>query len=335
MKEILQQTAEMVEVNRKLLKKSMFWEISSNSYAIMGGMLCTAKGENADVAKYKACKKIINKNVSIFSEIRGISKAVVASKMMLNEEPEKYLTGVMAVYKKLRSLHKLTASPFMVMAAMNIYEHAGVEGADADIEKLEELYKGLKKQHPLLISDSDRGYLSMLICSGINIQDTVEEIEKTYEACKGISIMSNTVHTLSQVLALSASPADEKSEFVQTMVKGLKQAGIPISKQYGLAAIGALETLHMPASTLIEDIVEVDNYLKTSRGFRWYNTGRRLRRSYAALIVFMSYALDKRSDVAKSISENIVITIVEEIIMMIVIMMLCSSVSSSSGSSSN
>ena len=82
----------------------------------------------------------------MFSEIRGIAEAIVITKMCLADDYESYLTGVVTVYRKLRKLHKLTASAFMVMAAVNIYEGGGIENADENILKMEIIYNILLKQ---------------------------------------------------------------------------------------------------------------------------------------------------------------------------------------------
>lgn len=91
---------------------------------------------------------MLKKKVSVFNEFRGVAFTLVINKMVLQDNPEAYLDGVMSVYKKLRSIHKLTVSPYMVMAALTIYENGGSEKADWNIAKLEDIYKKQKSAHP-------------------------------------------------------------------------------------------------------------------------------------------------------------------------------------------
>jgi len=331
MNENVKKICDLIVSNRNVLRKKMFWEIDTNTYAVMGGILTAAKGVEADADDYKSCKKIIRKNISMFSEMRGFAEAIIAIKMTMVEDKEAYVKGVEGVYKKLRSIHKLTASPYMVMAAMNIYESKGIEGADEEIEKLEKFYKSLKEKHPFLISDSDRGYLSMLVVNNINIEDAVDAIENNYEACKKISVMKNSVYSLAQVLALSKKTTEANLEFVETMIKGLKKASKPISKEYGLTAVGALSLVNKSPDELVADITETYDYLKTQKGFKWYYMGRRLRTTYAAIAVFLTYS--QQSGLSDAISSNITVAIAEEILMLLVIMMVCSNTSSRSASS--
>lgn len=330
MNDKLRNMCDLMMDNRNELKRKMVWEMDTNTYAIMGGILTSAKGIKADPEQYKACKKLLKSKVNAFSEIRGISGAIVVLKMMMAENSEEYIDGVVTVYKKLRSLHKLTASPYMVMAAMNIYESKGLESADEEIERLEKLYKGLKEDHPFLITDSDRGYLSMLINMDINVESALVDIEKNYEACKTISLSKNTAYSLAQVMALSKRTPEENNEYIRTVLKGLKANGKRINKEYGLTVIGALSLLGMSFDELIREITDADNYLKGKKGFRWFNQSKGLRVTYAALMVFLSHA--DESTMVETMSSTIAVIIAEEILIMLMIMIVSANAASHSAS---
>ncbi len=320
--------------DRKLLRNKMLWEIDSNATAIMSAFLYASKGKRADIDKYVKCKKLLKKKASIFSEFRGIAFTLVITKMTLAEDPEKYLTEALEVYKKLRERHKLTASANMVMAALTIYENGGLAKADENIEKLDDIYKKLRKEHPLLICDEDRGYLAMIVASGANTDLIIEEIEACYEANKKVYVFKNAVHTLAQVLALNSCSVDKKSEKVKDLIKGFKAAKKPINKEFGLGAIGALTLLDMSSDEIVAKVAEVDDYLKHQKGFRWYSTSARIRRMYAQLIVMISYLPEDTSMLTSMISSTLAMVLIEEIIMMIIVMETASAAARSSSSAS-
>ena len=85
--------------------------------------------------KIASDQEMLKQKVSVFNAFRGVAFTLVITKMVLQDNPEAYLDGVMSVYQKLRSIHKLTASPYMVMAALTIYENGGSEKADWNIAK--------------------------------------------------------------------------------------------------------------------------------------------------------------------------------------------------------
>lgn len=333
MNEKTQKTLDLIINNQKILKKRMFWELASNETAIMGALIQAAKEVEADKERYVQCKKILKKNIDMFSAFRGIASTMIISKMTVEDNPEEYLKGCLVVYKKLRSIHKLIASPYMVMAAMTLYESGGIDGSDELIEKLEDLYKTLKKQHPFLITDDDRGYLAMLVASGLNLDVMCESIENSYQACKGVSFDKNRVNSLAQVLALSSKDPGENAEEVAKLLRLFKEKKHPISKYYGLGAVGALVLLNKSAEEKAELVTEIADYIKRFSPFKWYHMGKRRRMVYACLMAVMTNSEGISENVAGNISNTLTMTIVEEIIMTLIIIMITSSSSSSSGSS--
>ena len=335
MNEKLIALTDAIAQDRSDLRMKMLWEFDSNATATMSSYLYAAAGKRADVEKYVECKKILKKSVSIFSEFRGVAFTLVVTKMALSKDPQEYIDGALQVYKKLRDVHKFTASPYMVMAALIIYENGGVEKADENIEKLEELYKKMKKEHPLLIGDSDRGFLAMLVTSGLNNDAIVEETEKCYEATKKVALSKDAVHSLSQILAIVPKPTDEKAEEVKALIKGFKAAKIPVSKEYGLGAVGALTMLDMSVEDIVAMTAEVDAYLKKKKGFKWYSISARMRHMYAQMIVAIGCLTDSANVSSTVIANAITNVIIEEIIMMIIVTQAATSAASSSSSGSS
>lgn len=335
MDEKLQLLCDRLVSDKKALKKKMFGEIDSNATSTMSAFLYAGAGKSVDIDRYVECKKILKKNVNIFSEFRGIAFTLVVTKMALSDDPAEYLEGAMTVYKKLRERHKFTASPNMVMASLTLYEHGGVKRADENIDKLEDLYKKLQKDHPFLVCDEDRGFLSMIVASGANIDRVIEEITACFEAGKKIYVFKDPVHSLAQVLALNSMDTEAKVEKVKELIKGFKAARKPISKEYGLGAVGALTLLNMPTDEIVAKVSEVDDFLKHQKGFKWFSVDRKIRRLYAQLLVMIAYLPEDSSMMTSMISSTIAMVILEEIIMLIIIASTNAAVRSASSSSSN
>lgn len=335
MDEKLQLLCDRLVSDKKALKKKMHGEMDSNATSTMSAFLYAGAGKDLDIDRYVECKKILKKNVNIFSEFRGIAFTLVVTKMALSDNPTEYLEGAMTVYKKLRERHKLTASANMVMASLTLYEYGGVERADENIDKLEELYKKLQKDHPLLVCDEDRGFLAMIVASGANIDKVIEEITACFEAGKKIYVFKNAVHSMAQVLSLNSMDTEKKVEKVKELIKGFKAARKPISKEYGLGAVGALTLLNMPTDEIVAKVSEVDDYLKHQKGFKWFSVDTKIRRLYAQLLVMMAYLPEDSSMMTSMISSTIAMVILEEIIMLIIIASTDAAVRSATSSSSN
>lgn len=328
----VQSVINQVLANHEILRTKMKWEVEANMCAIMGSMIMVSKNATANASKYDECKKILKKNAGVFSEFRGLANAMVITKMAVAENPEEYLKGCMEVYKKLRELHKWTASPFMVMAAMTIFEHGGLARADENIASLEEFYKNLKKAHPFLINDQDRGYLAMLITCGLNPTVMEEKIESNYQACKSLAMSKDSVNSLAQILALSNKKPEENAEEIDALLKALRQRKCYISKYSGLSALGALSLLDMSIEEKADQIVEICEYIAKHRAFKWYNMNKGNRAIFASMILFMANADEMNKEIIASIGETLTMVIVEQVITTIIILCAVSTANSSSSS---
>lgn len=327
MKALLDQIVE----DMNLLQKKMFWEMDSSAMATISAFLFARAGKRADIDRYVECKNYLKKNVSVWSEIRGIAQAIVITKMCLAEDYAEYLSGVMDAYKKLRALHKFTASAHMVMAAINIYEGGGKENADANIDKLEAVYKGMKTDHFWLTGDEDRPFIAMMVTRNVSVDALSPEISNCYEACKGMSFSKEAMHTASQILALSGKSVETKVAEMSATVDVLKANGIKGMKSDLMPMAAALGFIDSSAEEKARDIKEIYDYLKTQKGFGWYIGGT--RRSLYSVLAYALGNIEGDGAVMNSvIGTTLTNIIIEEIIIMTIIITAANASRSSSGS---
>lgn len=300
------------------LKKKMIWEADSYAMATISAFLFASANKRADIEKYVECKKYLKKHVNLFSEIRGISEAIVITKMCLSDNHEEYLAGVVDTYKKLRSIHKLTASPYMVMAAVNIYEGGGSFKADENIEKLESVYKQMKADHFWLTGDEDRPFLAMLVSRDMDINSISADISACYEACKKMSLSKETMHTASQIMSLSGKSVEVRVSDLNNTVNALKEhklKGMRYELMPMAAALGLIEgTAEEKASAIKENF----DYLKTKKGFKWYIGGT--QRSLYAILAYAIENLDgDRAALNSVISTTLTNIIIQQIILLVIL----------------
>lgn len=314
-----------------LLKKKMLWETDPRAMATISAFLFASAGKRADVDRYVECKKYLKKHVNVFSEIRGIAQTIVITKMCLAPDYEAYLSGVLGVYKKLRKLHKLTASAYMVMAAINIYEGGGAENADANIEKLETVYKEMKADHFWLTGDEDRPFIAMIVSRNIGIAAISSEISACYEACRKMSFSKEAMHTASQIMSLSGRSVEAKVTDMVDTVKALKAHKLRGFKANLMPVAAALGIVNAAPEEKARDIKEIYDYLKTQKGFKWYIGGP--QRTLYAILAYAMGSVDEDTAVLNSVINTTLTNIImEEIIMMTVVV---SAANSSHSSSSN
>lgn len=311
------------------LRKKMYFEADSCALATISAFLFASAGKRADIDKYVACKKYLRKHVNMFSEIRGIAETIVITKMCLADDYEAYLSGVVDVYKKLRKLHKLTASAYMVMAAINIYEGGGIEKADGNIEKLETVYKEMKAEHFWLTDDADRPFIAMMVSRDIGIADISSEISACYEVCKKMSFSKEAMHTASQIMSLSGKSVEAKVADMRDTVDALKKYKLRGMKSDLMPVAAALGLANASAEEKAKDIKEIYDYLKTQKGFKWYIGGT--QRTLYSILAYALGNINGDSAVLNSvINATLTNIIIDEIIFMTVVVSAANSSRSSS-----
>lgn len=312
-----------------LLRKKMFFEADSNALATISAFLFASAGKRADIDKYVACRKYLRKHVNLFSEIRGIAETIVITKMCLADDYEAYLSGVLEVYKKLRKLHKLTASAYMVMTAINIFEGGGIESADANIEKLETVYKEMKADHFWLTDDADRPFIAMMVSRNIGIAAISSEISACYEACSRMSFSKEAMHSAAQIMSLSGKSVETKVTDMCDTADALKKQKLVGMKSDLMPVAAALGFVNASAGEKAKDIKEIYDYLKTQRGFKWYIGGTQ-RTLYSILAYALIHISGDGTVLNSVINSTLTNIIIDEIIMTTVVITAANSSHSSS-----
>lgn len=325
-----QKLLDQIVDDRRILIKKMFWEADANAMATLSAFIFASAGKKADIDRYIECKKYFKRNVNLFSEMRGISSVIVITKMCLSSSYEEYLAGVTEVYRKLRKIHKLHATPYMVLAAMNIYEAGGIAKANENIEKLENIYKEMKAEHFWLTGDEDRPFLAMLASLDIDYRILTAETSACYEACKKMSLSKEAMHTASQIMSLSGKSVEAKvaelkatiDAFKQNKIKGMKYELMPMA-----AAIGMIEG--SPEAKAVQ-IKEISDYLKTQKGFGWSISST--KRSLYSILAYAIENIDEHKTALNSvISTTLTNIIIQEVIAIMIITSAANSANSSGG----
>lgn len=325
-----QKLLDQIVTDKKLLQKMMTWEADSTAMATVSAFLFAAAGKTADIERYAECKRYFKKNVGIFSEMRGVAEVIVITKMCLSDNYMEYLEGATTVYRKLRSLHKLTASPYMVMAALTIYEAGGLAKADENIERLENIYHDMKGDHFWLTGDEDRPFIAMLASRDVDFRTIAPEIDACYEASKSMSFSKSAMHTASQIMSLSSKDVSEKVSNLADTMTALKNNGIKGMKSDLMPVVAAMGLIPGSAQEKAVAVKEIYDYLKTQKGFKWYIGGT--KRSMYSLLAYAIENLKGDNTVMNSvISATLANIIMDEIITLIIISSTVHNISRSSG----
>lgn len=130
----------------------------------------------------------------------------------------------------------------------------------------------------------------MLALSEKSDRELIYEIEACYQQLKPNFFSSNAVQSLSHVLALGQGTIDDKCGRTMQLFDGLKEAGYKYGTSYELPTLGVLALSDGPKDKMIQEIVEINNWLSEQKGFGFFSSvTAKQRLMYAGIVTQLEY----------------------------------------------
>ena len=304
MKDSLKRRCEQFIENRDRIKGAFVWE--SSYFYPLGASIFTGKGRMADVDRMKECRDLLKHNTGVFSNFRGNGKLAIISMLALDENPERKLANALVVYDRLKE--HFWGSEYLPLTAMAITDLAGEESYEELAARTRRIYDRMKSEHPFLTSGEDSTFAALLALSDRSEEAVVYEMNRCYEIIKPEFFSSNAVQSLSHILSLGEGGADMKCR--RTM------RGCRYGTGYELPTLGVLALLQTDISELADTIAEVDEWLRTKKGFGAFGVGAKQRLMYAGLLTSYDYAAEFTGEAsainAAAINGTIALVIAQE-----------------------
>ena len=107
--------------------------------------------------------------------------------------------------------------------------------------------------------------------------------------------------------------------------------GIKWGKEYNeFGSLGTLIDINVDNDTLVDEIVEVSDYLKSSKGFSGWTLDNKQRLMFSAMLVGDSYSEKGSLMGSSAINSTVAMVIAEEVAMMVCLMVCVSSTTTNS-----
>lgn len=285
MRETLSAICENFIDNRDRIKGAFGWE-SAYIYPVCAAVF-TDRRQRADAERMKYCRDILKENTGLFSNFRGTVKLVMISMMAADGSPEEKLRKSLQIYDSLRE--HFFSSQYLPVASMAIAEVAPESRYGEIAGRTRHIYDLMKSEHPFLTSGEDSVFAALLALSDLTDEQVVQETEDCYRILKPEFFSGNAVQSLSHVLALGEGSAEEKCSRVMELYRGLRERGYRYGTDYELATLGVLALLPAELSRVMEDIMEVDDFLARQKGYGIMGVGRKQRLMHAGMLVSGDY----------------------------------------------
>ena len=216
------------------------------------------------------------------------------------------------------------------MAAMTIYDQSQGRDVDLVIAEVKKSYARIKQKHKFLTDENDISFIALMVLSGKDVDQTLEEVESLYTALKErFRRPSDTAQSAALVLFMSRKPVDQKVESFIGLYEALKEVKHATSKAKAMSVYAAFTDLAVPMEQLVEEIGEVDDWLKHQKGYGFLSSSD-VRRVMAATLALQLHesqsAVPLQTEASTVVSQLIAEEVIFTMIMIIVISISASNV---------
>lgn len=273
--------------DRDAVKEAFRWE-NGALHTVCANIFC-ARGKAADPERLKECWKIIKSSTGFRSKFRSKKvRSVLASMLSLEEKPEGRMALANDYYRLLKRQFKGTE--YLVLTAFLLADLADRPLTEDTISRGKEIYARMNRQHRILTNKTDSVFAMLMAYSGKAADELAGETEACYQALKK-KFSGNGAQTSAQVLSVADGTPEEKTQRVTDLYDALREAEIRYGRSGELAPLAALSLADTPLPVLAEEIKEVDEFLKTRKGFEGSKDSEQAERAmYAVMVVSDQYA---------------------------------------------
>ncbi len=288
----LQKICEQFIENRETIKKTLKMG-SALIYPACANLFC-ARGMLAQEEKLLACRQLLKENTGMFSNFRSHLQVAVICMLSMEEKPEEKLTRALDAYEQMKKM--FPATDYLVLAAMMLADR---EDLTEKIARGKEIYQRMRKEHPFLTSSEDSVFAILMAFSDKSDDALVADMEESYELLHQRFGKGNHVQAVSHVLALKEGDPRRKAERVCELFDEIQRFGGKYSKYYELPTLAALAMLGDNMKQTAADMMDVDAFLATQKGYGfWSLYGKKGRLMHAAMLVTDRYGSADTADAA-------------------------------------
>ncbi len=296
--------------NRDTIKRTFGWE-STYLYPVCAAIF-TDKRKKAEAGSLINCKEILKSETGLFSTFRSTSKLAMISMMAVDENPKGRLENALDAYISLKEF--FWTSDYLPMVSMVIADLEEPEQYSKIAERTKKIYKLMKNEHPFLTSGEDCVFAALLALSEMTESQIVSETERCYQLLKPEFFSGNAVQSLSHVLALCEGTPESKCHRTMQIYHGLRARGYKYGTGYELATLGVLAMLPVEFEQIIQDVIDVDHFLSSQKGYGVFGPGKNQRMMHAAMLVVSDYMKEDKNLAMSSaaISSTISLIVAQE-----------------------
>ena len=272
--------------NRKSLRNAFRYENASMQSAC--AMIFTDHRTVANIEKMKECAQIIKENTGIFSDFRNNSRLPSITYLSLYDDPQERLKTTMELKEFIQKEFYWNSN--LALPSLILSDFIRKENWQSSIQRSKEIYKLFQKNHPFITGSEDASYALFFSLLNGSSEEIVEEDEVLYQFLKEELDIITTTQSLAHILMFIPGLPGEKVDRVKALYDLFKQYKHTYGTSYELATLGILSSLNQDNETIVQEVIEVDDYLKSEKGYKGlFGESKKMRLMHAGMLVCSDY----------------------------------------------
>ncbi|MGO1368832.1 MAG: DUF4003 family protein [Senegalia sp. (in: firmicutes)] len=267
MKFIYEERIKNMMENYEELRQEFKWENDMSRHLI--ALSYAMKGKEINITKIKEIKEYIKNKTGMFSPLRGHMTFVLSGLLNVNVDNPKEEFDNMLSNEKILKENGFKYSSYLPTALYSLSSVYKGDDVRDYTKKAMDIYKDMKKNHPFLTSGDDYA-LAILLASTDHSTDLLENYYEELNN-RGFS-KSNGLQMLSHIMAFSESSIRDTVNKCENIHNNLRSNKLKISTDY-YPAIGLISLIDGNENELMNDFVEIADYLRNQKRYKWLGKG--------------------------------------------------------------
>ena len=268
-----------------------------------------AADKPVEIEQLERCKALVKSSTSVFSSFRGNVKLPLLCMLAAGDDPEERWDRTRRYYALLKE--SFYGSEYLALGAMLLSDAVQEEDVPALAARGKGLYQRMKKEHPFLTGQEDSVFALLLGQSPRSDDELVEDMEACYALLNERFRQGNGLQTASHVLAMSPDIPADKAYRVIALYNAIEDKGGKYGKDHQLPLLAALTLGQRFAEDLAGDILELDEFLSTQKGYKGvFGMDRRTRTMHAAMLLSLSDRNDGQRAAVNAAAQQATLTMI-------------------------
>lgn len=277
------QVEDMLE-NYMSIKKAFAWEMDISKHLV--AMNFTIQGKNANADEIKDLMKYMKQQTGMFSPFRGSMAFPIAGLLASDSnEPQNLLDEMLSYQEPMKSVG-FKSSMYLPVALYAMTFRDESYNVTSLGNRAMDVYKEMKKNHPIVTSGDDYALAILIAQSGKN----TDIMERYYQglASEGFT-KGNGLQALSHILSFSELDVNSTIRKCTKIYQTMKDNKLKVYGDY-YAAIGLIALLEDTDGHLLNEFVELANFLRSQKKYKWLGKGVNVL--FASALIASEYIKD-------------------------------------------